>query len=110
MLTLALPNILNYLLTIVIEVVSNVYIGNLNEAVALAGIGLASYTVNLIGFVVNFGFNSTLEDLLTEAIKEGNKELAMQYRNQAIILVTLLLLPIMTGLDPLYYLLVYLFK
>ena len=109
-LQVALPNIFNYVLMTMIEVVSNMFIGNLDEPVRLAGIGLASYTVNMIGLIVSFGLNSTLEELIGEAIKQNNRELCVQYRNQAMLLVTVFLLPMMTGIDPLEYLLKYLFK
>jgi len=82
---------------ILIEVINNVFIGNINEPAKLAGVGLATMTINLMGLAITFGFNNSMDSLIKKAKEEGQLQQCGLIRNRGMFLVTILFIPI-TGI------------
>lgn len=99
-LKVALPAILNNVVMILTEVINNVFIGNIDEPAKLAGVGLATMTVNLVGLAITFGFNTAMEAHIQHALQDGRPELCGLTRNRGKYLVTLLFFPIICLLLP----------
>lgn len=64
-LKLAIPAILNNIVRMMMEVINLSMIGQLNNTVMVAGVGMGNMTINMLGLSLIMGFNSALDTLIS---------------------------------------------
>jgi len=70
------------------------FIGNLDDSVLLAGIGMAIMLINIIGTSWIIGLNSTLDTLISQSYGAKSYEMCGIYLSRGRVIITLLMLPI----------------
>ena len=68
----SLPSIFGLVFQMLVEIVNLIFIGNLNDPVALAGVGLGNMLINMICFSIGMGLNGAIDTLVSQAY--GDKE------------------------------------
>ena len=91
---LAIPVALQLVLTIIIEMINLVVVGHLGDPELIAGIGIGNMTMNLLGLSIIFGFNSSLDTLISQAAGCGEIKLCGLYLNRGRFVMTILFIPI----------------
>ena len=75
----AIPASFSCLFCYMVETVNMVMIGQLNDPVKLAGVGMGNVFINMFGVSQYFGLNSSLEILVSQAKGSKNLELCGIY-------------------------------
>jgi MATE family multidrug resistance protein len=70
------------MITMLQEMVNLIFLGHLNKADILAGVGIGNMFVNICGLSIVFGFNGALETLVSQAYGAGNLDLCGVYLNR----------------------------
>ena len=98
-LKLAIPAILNNIVRMLMEVINLSMIGQLNNTVLVAAVGMGNMTINMLGLSLIMGFNSALDTLISQGAGAGRLELCGVFRNRGMFFVCLLFIPIYTILS-----------
>ncbi len=77
-----------------VQLTSIYYIGNLDDAVLMAGVGMGNMLINVMGMAVIFGFNGAIETLVSQAYGFGKYKLCGVFLNRGKSVVTAILIPI----------------
>jgi Na+-driven multidrug efflux pump len=64
-LSLVIPTSLCQMVNILVEVMNLIFVGHLNDASMLAGVGMGNMTQNLCALSIILGFNSTIDTLVS---------------------------------------------
>jgi len=88
-----IPSILKNLVFMLIEALNLVFIGQLNNQVLVAAVGVGNMTSNLVCMSIVIGFNSVLDTLISQAAGAGNYELCGVYRNRGMFIMTIIFIP-----------------
>ena len=70
---LAVPSVIGMLLYLFVQLSNTYFIGNLNEPVLLAGVGMGNMLLNVLCFAVVQGLNGALETFVSQSF--GGKKL-----------------------------------
>ena len=81
------------------EVINLSMIGQLNNTVLVAAVGMGNMTINMLGLSLIMGFNSALDTLISQGAGAGRLELCGVFRNRGMFFVCLLFIPIYTILS-----------
>jgi Na+-driven multidrug efflux pump len=76
------------------EVTNLAFIGQLNDAAMLVGVGMGNVIINMLGLAVIYGMNMALETLVSQSYGQGNLELCGVYLNRGRFIITLCFIPI----------------
>ena len=74
-LSIAVPNVIGYLLTIVNEVTNTIFIGHAGTETEQAAVGLAIMMQNCVAVNVVFGLLGALDTLVSQGYGAGEREL-----------------------------------
>ena len=96
MMKLAIPSMLSSVLSMLIEIINLIFVGHLNDPAMLAGVGMGNMTCNLCALSIVFGFNSSLDTLVSQAAGRGDAELCGVFVNRGRFVMLLLFIPITT--------------
>lgn len=88
-LSLALPNIAGYLLTLINELTNTIFIGQSGDEAQLAAIGLGNMMQNCIGLSIGIGIASGLDTFVSQAHGAGQRRLCAHYLQRSRVCVTL---------------------
>lgn len=77
-----------------VQLVSLHYIGNMNDPVILAGVGMGNVLINVFGLALMMGLSSALETFVVQCYVLRDFKMCGVYLNRARLVVTLLMLPI----------------
>lgn len=91
---MATPLVLGMLLFLLVQLTNTYFIGNLNEPVLLAGVGMGNMMVNMLVFAVTEGLNGALESLISQAYGAKKYEACGIFLNRGKFVCTLLFVPI----------------
>lgn len=91
---ISVPNMLQNVIVMMVEILNVVFIGKLGDPAMVAGIGLGNATQNLCGLSVIIGLNSALDTLISQAAGQGKMELCGVYRNRGQFVMTLIFIPV----------------
>ena len=64
---MAIPLVIGMLLYLLVQLTNTYYIGNLNQPVLLAGVGMGNMLINVLVFAVAQGLNGALETLVSQS-------------------------------------------
>ena len=62
---LATQPILSMLFYILVQLINTYFVGNLNNAALLGGVGMGNMLINVLGFAIQQGLNGALETLVS---------------------------------------------
>lgn len=68
----SLPSALGLIFEMLVEVINMMFIGHLNDPVALGAVGLGNMLVNMVCFSIGVGINGAVDTLVSQAY--GDKE------------------------------------
>lgn len=68
--------------------------GNLNDPVLLAGVGMGNMLLNVLGFAIIQGMNGALESFVSQSFGAAKHEQSAIYLNRAKTMATIILIPI----------------
>lgn len=78
----SLPSILGLVFQMLVEIVNLIFIGNLNDPVALAGVGLGNMLINMICYSIGMGLNGAIDTLVSQAYGDREYYLCGCYLNR----------------------------
>jgi len=76
------------------ELMNLIFLGRLNKADLLAGVGVGNMVINFVGMSTIIGFNGALETLVSQAYGAENMQLCGVYLNRARFVLCLVYIPI----------------
>lgn len=76
------------------EVVNLAFVGQLNDAAMLAGVGLGNTILNMCGMSIILGLNLALETFVSQSFGQGNLQLCGLYLNRGRFILTILFIPL----------------
>jgi len=91
---MAIPAIVGMLLYLFVQLSSTYYVGNLNDPVLLAGVGMGNMLINVLSFAVVQGLNGALESFVSQSFGADKHEQSGVFLNRAKFIATLVLIPI----------------
>jgi MATE family multidrug resistance protein len=94
-LSLVIPTSLCQMVNILVEVMNLIFIGHLNDASMLAGVGMGNMTQNLCGLSIILGFNSTIDTLVSQSAGTGEIKMCGVYLNRGRFVMTVIFVPIL---------------
>lgn len=62
---MAVPLVIGMLLYLLVQLTNTYYVGNLNQPILLAGVGMGNMLINVLVFAVTQGLNGALETLVS---------------------------------------------
>ena len=74
-----MPTCISSFLNLVQGTINLIFIGHLNNATKLAGLGIATMFINMAGIAPSLGLNTALETLVSQAIGSQNLDLCLVY-------------------------------
>ena len=77
-----------------VMLVNTYFIGNLNEPVLLAGVGMGNMLINVLCFAVVQGLNGALETLVSQAYGAGKYEACGIYLNRGKLVASMIMIPL----------------
>lgn len=81
-------------LSILAEQINYFFVGNLNDTVALAAVGIGNMTINVIAIATIMGMNTALETRVAQAFGAGNLRKCGVFLNRGRIVIISMLLPL----------------
>ena len=91
---LAVPSVIGMLLYLMVQLSNTFFIGNLNEPVLLAGVGMGNMLINVLCFAVVQGLNGALETFVSQSFGSKKLEQCGVYLNRAKFVATTIMIPI----------------
>ena len=91
---ISLPVVLASLIYTGTDTINLLFVGSFNDKELISGIGLAYSCINLMGFTIIIGLNSTIDTLVSNAGGAGNLYLCGVYLNRARFVMTLFFIPV----------------
>ncbi len=95
---LAFPQILSCLIYEIVMQLNIIFIGQLNDATKLAGVGLANMITNVLGISILCGINDAQSTLTSHAYGANNLHLCGVYLNRGKLILISVYLPLAVGL------------
>lgn len=89
----SVPSILGLIFEMLIEVVNLMFIGHLDDPVALAGVGLGNMMLTMICFSIGVGLNGAIDTLVSQAYGDKEYYLCGCYLNRGRIIQALFFVP-----------------
>lgn len=68
----SVPSIIGFIFQILVEVVNLIFVGHLDDPIALSGVGLGNMFINVVCFSIGIGLNGAIDTLASQAY--GAKE------------------------------------
>lgn len=91
---MSIPLVVGMLLYLMVMLTNTYFIGNLNEPVLLAGVGMGNMLINVLCFAVTQGLNGALETLVSQSYGAKKFPQCGIYLNRGKVVSTLILIPI----------------
>ena len=91
---ISIPPILSMFFMYFVQLTSIYYVGHLDDAALMAGVGLGNMLTNILCFAITQGLNSALESLISQAYGFGKYRVCGMYLNKGRVIVTTVLIPI----------------
>ena len=91
---LSVPPIISMFFYMFVQLVNTYFVGHLNDASLIAGVGMGNMLINVLCFAVMQGLNGALETLVSQAYGYGKFSICGIYLNRGRIVCTGLMIPI----------------
>jgi len=91
---ISIPLVIGLLLWTLVTNINTYYIGNLDDATLLAGVGMGNMLINILCFAITQGLNGALETLVSQSFGAGKYEECGIFLNRGKIVSSFVLLPI----------------
>lgn len=91
---LAVPPIISSFFYMFVQLVNTYFVGHLNDAYIIAGVGMGNMLINVLCFAIAQGMNGALETYCSQAYGSGKFEMVGVYHMRGRYVVTLLMLPL----------------
>ncbi len=88
------PPIIASLVYFIVQFISIYYIGNLDDSILLAGVGMGIMLINILAFAILYGLNCALDTLVSQSFGAKSYEMCGVYLNRGRLINTVLMLPI----------------
>jgi multidrug resistance protein, MATE family len=92
--TIATPPIIGMLLYILVQLINTYFIGNMDEPILLAGVGMGNMLINVLAFASIQGLNGALETLVSQAYGEEDYNKCGDLLNRGKFICTCFMIPI----------------
>ena len=92
--SLSIPAILSFFLIQIQDQISVLFIANMNDATHLAAIGLGNMMIIIIPYSIMIGVNTALETFVARAQGRNNLRDCGLYLHRAILIITLIYIPV----------------
>lgn len=91
---LAIPPIISSFFYMFVQLVNTYFIGHLDDAVLIAGVGMGNMLINVLCFAIAQGMNGALETYCSQANGLGEYKMVGVYHMRGRFVVTLLMIPL----------------
>ena len=91
---MAFPIVLGLLLFMLVTNINTYFIGSVNDAKLLAGVGMGNMLINVLAFSVTQGLNGSIETFVSASFGAGKYEECGIFLNRGKFICTIVLLPI----------------
>lgn len=91
---LATQPILSMLFYVLVQLINTFFVGNLNNAALLGGVGMGNMLINVLGFAVQQGLNGALETLVSQSYGNNQLEMCGKYLNRGRLICAALTIPL----------------
>lgn len=91
---LAVPPIISSFFYMFVQLVNTYFVGHLNDAVIIAGVGMGNMLINVLCFAVGQGMNGALETYCSQAFGLGKFEMVGVYHMRGRFVISLLMIPL----------------
>jgi len=91
---LAVPPIISSFFYMFVQLVNTYFVGHLNDAVIIAGVGMGNMLINVLCFAVAQGMNGALETYCSQAFGMGKFEMVGVYHMRGRFVVSMLMIPL----------------
>jgi multidrug resistance protein, MATE family len=93
-LKIGVPSIVSFCSALFIETINSAFVGHLGAEDIMAGVGMANMYMNITCLSVLFGFNMTLNTVVSQAFGFGDYRMCGIYLNRARIIVSIIYVPL----------------
>lgn len=91
---LAVPPIVSSFFYMFVQLVNTYFVGHLNDAVLMAGVGMGNMLINVLCFAIAQGMNGALETYCSQAFGQGKFRMVGVFHMRGRFVVTLLMIPL----------------
>lgn len=92
---IAIPPILGSMMQIIVQMTTMYFIGNMNDPVILASVGLANMMINVLAFAITQGLNGALEYYVSNAYGAKKYQECGEWLNRGKFVATCALIPVL---------------
>jgi MATE family multidrug resistance protein len=91
---MAIPLVVGMLLYLLVQLTNTWFVGNMNEPVLLAGVGMGNMLINVLCFAIVQGLNGALETLVSQSFGAMKYEQCGIFLNRGKVVATMIMIPI----------------